>query len=73
VNAKRIYRVISVYGLPLQRMQMPSRRQRRYDGMVAVPKTNQGWYSAAFEFRRDNCEPLRVTFAPDCCDREAIS
>jgi putative transposase len=26
-----------------------------------------------FEFRCDNGEPLRVTFALDCCDREAMS
>ncbi len=29
--------------------------------------------SDGFEFRCDNGEPLRVTFALDCCDREAMS
>lgn len=27
----------------------------------------------SIEFRCDNGEPLRVTFALDCCDREAMS
>lgn len=40
---------------------------------VAVGKTNQRWCSDGLEFRCDNGEPLRVTFALDCCDREAMS
>jgi len=38
-----------------------------------VPRSNQQWCSDGFEFRCDSDEPLRVTFAPDCCDREAMS
>ncbi|EFP9937577.1 hypothetical protein HLQ26_003766, partial [Shigella sonnei] len=30
---------------------------------------NQRWCSDGFEFRCDNGEKLRVTFALDCCDR----
>ncbi|EFZ3562650.1 DDE-type integrase/transposase/recombinase, partial [Escherichia coli] len=30
------------------------------------------WCSDGFEFRCDNGEKLRVTFALDCCDREAL-
>ncbi|MCC8397344.1 IS3 family transposase [Paraburkholderia sp. MMS20-SJTR3] len=73
VNAKRVYRVMRVHGLLLQRRPSPPRPQRRHDGKVAVAKSNQRWCSDGFEFRCDNGEPLRVTFALDCCDREAMS
>ena len=52
---------------------MPPRSQRRHDGKVTVGKSNQRWCSDGFEFRCDNGEPLRVTFALDCGDREAMS
>ena len=70
VNAKRVYRVMRVHGLLLQRRPVPPRQPRRHDGKVAVGKSNQRWCSDGFEFRCDNGEPLRVTFALDCCDRE---
>lgn len=73
VNAKRVYRVMRVHGLLLQRRPLRPSIQRRHDGKVAVPKSNQRWCSDGFEFRCDNGEPLRVTFALDCCDREAMS
>ncbi|MBI0360540.1 IS3 family transposase [Burkholderia oklahomensis] len=73
VNAKRVYRVMRVHGLLLQPKALPPRPQRRHDGKVAVAKSNQRWCSDGFEFRCDNGEPLRVTFALDCCDREAMS
>ena len=73
VNAKRVYRVMRVHGLLLERRPTPPRPQRRHDGKVAVAKSNQRWCSDGFEFRCDNGEPLRVTFALDCCDREAMS
>nr|WP_251000629.1 hypothetical protein [Escherichia coli] len=41
-------------------------------GRVAVKESNQRWCSDGFEFCRDNGERLRVTFALDCCDREAL-
>jgi putative transposase len=66
VNAKRLYRVMRVHGLLLQRKPAPPRLQRRHDGKVAVAKSNQRWCSDGFEFRCDNREPLRVTFALDC-------
>ncbi len=40
----------------------------RWRGRAAT----SGWCSDGFEFRRDSGEPLRVTFALDCCDREAM-
>ena len=73
VNVKHVYRVMRVHGLLLQRHARPPRPQRRHDGKVAVAKGNQRWCSDGFEFRCDNGEPLRVTFALDCCGREAMS
>ncbi|MBU9313230.1 IS3-like element ISBcen6 family transposase [Burkholderia multivorans] len=72
-NAKRIYRVMRTHGLLMQRRPIPPRPQRRHDGKVAVERSNQRWCSDGFEFRCDNGEPLRVTFALDCCDREVMS
>jgi putative transposase len=73
VNAKRVYRVMRMHGLLLERRPMQPRPKRRHDGKVAVAKSNQRWCSDGFEFRCDNGEPLRVAFALDCCDREAMS
>jgi putative transposase len=73
VNAKRVYRVMRTHGLLLQRRPVPPQVQRRHDGKVAVPRSNRRWCSDGFEFRCENGEPLRVTFALDCCDREAMS
>lgn len=39
---------------------------------MAVGENNQRWCSDGFESRCDNGEKLRVTFALDCCDREAF-
>lgn len=73
VNVKRIYRVMRVHGLLLERRPKRPSITRRHDGRVAVGKSNQRWCSDGFEFRCENGEPLRVTFALDCCDREAMS
>ncbi|MGC8210099.1 IS3 family transposase [Ralstonia pseudosolanacearum] len=72
INHKRIYRVMRDQQLLLRR---PGARRdrRRHDGRVAVDRSNQRWCSDGFEFRCDDGTPLRVTFALDCCDREAIS
>ncbi|MCG1041015.1 IS3 family transposase, partial [Mycetohabitans sp. B7] len=73
VNAKRVYRVMRTHALLMQRRPQLPRAQRRHDGKVAVERSNQRWCSDGFEFRCDNGQVLRVTFALDCCDREAIS
>ena len=39
---------------------------------MAVGESNQRCCSDGFEFNCDNWEKLRVTFALDCCDREAL-
>ena len=46
--------------------------KRAHTGRVAVKESNQRWCSDGFEFCCDNGERRRVTFALDCCDREAL-
>lgn len=72
VNAKRVYRIMRAHNLPLERKPADPRRKRAYKGRVAVAESNRRWCSDGFEFRCDNGEKLRVTFAQDCCDREII-
>ena len=73
MNAKRVYRVMRDHALPLERKRVLARIERRHDGRVAVDNSNPRWCSDGFEFRCDNGEPLRMTFALDCCDREAMT
>lgn len=71
VNAKRIYRVMSENNLLLERKNLP-RTSRAHNGKVAVEQSNMRWCSDGFEFNCDDGDKLRVTFALDCCDREAM-
>ncbi|WP_087129214.1 IS3 family transposase [Caballeronia concitans] len=73
VNAKRVYRVMRRHGLLLERRPRQVSSTRRHDGKVAVDRSNVRWCSDGFEFRCDDGAPLRVVFALDCCDREAMS
>jgi putative transposase len=69
-NRKRIYRVMKVHGLLLQRHSGASRA-----GVMTARSpstTNVRWCSDGFEIACDNAEKVRVAFALDCCDREAI-
>lgn len=70
-NPKRIYRVMKVHGLLLQRHSGRG-EERRHDGRVAVDQRNTRWCSDALEIGCDNGEKVRVAFALDCCDREAM-
>ncbi|VED37805.1 IS2 element protein [Escherichia coli] len=73
INAKRVYRIMRQNALLLERKKPLYRhRKRAHTGKVAVKESNQRWCSDGFEFRCDNGEKLRVTFALDCCDREAL-
>ncbi|MBU9385869.1 IS3 family transposase, partial [Burkholderia gladioli] len=72
VNVKRVYRVMHRHGLLLERRRHAA-STRRHEGKVAVDKSNVRWCSDGFEFRCDDGVPLRVVFALDCCDREAMS
>lgn len=70
-NHKRVYRVMKEHGLLLQRH--AGGAERRHDGTIAVDRSDLRWCSDAFEVACDNGERVRVAFALDCCDREAMS
>ncbi|WP_279940706.1 IS3 family transposase [Escherichia coli] len=72
INAKRVYRIMRQNALLLERKTAVPPSKRAHTGKVAVKESNQQWCSDGFEFRCDNGEKLRVTFALDCCDREAL-
>ncbi len=72
INAKRIYRIMRQNALLLGGNPAVPPSKRAHTGRVAVKESNQRWCSDGFEFRCDNGEKLRVTFALDCCDREAL-
>ncbi|WIB94600.1 IS3 family transposase [Escherichia coli] len=72
INAKRIYRIMRQNALLLERKTAVPPSKRAHTGRVAVKESNQRWCSDGFEFCCDNGERLRVTFALDCCDREAL-
>ncbi len=71
-NHKRVYRVMKARGLLLQR-HAGGVEARRHDGRIAVDRSNLRWCSDGFELGCDNGEKVRIAFALDCCDREAIS
>ena len=70
-NHKRVYRVMKVHGLLLQ-PHAGGVEERRHDGRIAVDRSNLRWCSDGFEIGCDNGEKVRVAFALDCCDREAL-
>ena len=70
-NVKRVYRVMKVHGLLLQRH--AGGEERRHEGRIAVDARNTRWCSDGLEIGCDNGERVRVAFALDCCDREAMS
>ncbi|WP_171763929.1 IS3-like element IS2 family transposase [Shigella flexneri] len=72
INAKRVYRIMRQNALLLERKPAVPPSKRAHTGRVAVKESNQRWCSDGFEFCCDNGERLHVTFALDCCDREAL-
>jgi putative transposase len=72
VNVKRVYRIMKVHGLLLER-HTGTGGERRHDGRVAVDRPDTRWCSDAFEIGCDNGERIRIAFTLDCCDREAIT
>ncbi len=72
VNAKRVYRIMRDHRLLLTRSGVRW-DNRRHDGRIAVDRSDYRWCSDGFEFRCEDDVALRVTFALDCCDREALS
>ena len=73
VNPKRVYRVMRDYRLLLRRHTGRPLDTRSHDGRIAVGESNRRWCSDGFEIACDNRERVRVAFALDCCDREAMS
>jgi transposase InsO family protein len=73
VNHKRLYRVMREAGWLLARHTGRPIDSRAHDGKIAVEESNRRWCSDGFEIGCDNAERVRVAFALDCCDREAMS
>ena len=57
-NHKRVYRVMKVHGLLLQRH--AGGAERRHDGRIAVEQPDLRWCSDAFEVACENGERVRV-------------
>lgn len=72
INAKRVYRIMRQNALLLERKPEIPLSKRAHTGKVTVGESNQWWCSDGFGFNCDNGEKLRVTFALDCCDCEAL-
>lgn len=71
VNPKRVYRLMKMGGLLLQRGS--GRPVRAHEGRVMMEHSNCRWCSDAFEIGCWSKERVRVAFSLDCCDREIIS
>ena len=67
-----VSRVLGVSRAQLTLHDKPSRPQLEHKGRISMEESDQRWCSDGFEFGCDDGEKLRVTFALDCCDREAI-
>lgn len=72
VNAKRLYRIMSKHNLLLLHGKL-ARPKREHKGKIAVAESDMRRCSDGFGFGCDNGEKLRITFALDCYDREAIN
>lgn len=72
-NPKRVYRVMREHDLLTRRRSTRRPYPGRHTGQVAVAESNQRWCSDGFEFRCDNGQVVRATFALDCSDREVMS
>jgi putative transposase len=71
VNHKRAYRLMKANKLLLERF--TARPTRTHDGQVITLKSDLRWCSDSFELRCFNGDKVFVTFALDCCDREAMA
>lgn len=72
LNHKRLYRLMAQNGLLLQRYtgKPPG---RAHDGKIITIRPNLRWTSDGFEIPCWNGEVVRVAFALDTCDREAMA
>ena len=71
-NHKRVFRVMQVHDLLLQR-HAGGVEEHRHQGRIAVAVSNRRWCADGFEIGCDNGERVRIAFSLDCCDREAMS
>ena len=71
VNHKRVYRIMRLHGLLLTR-HTGRQPERAHDGKVITIRRNLRWSADGFEIACTNAETVRVVFAIDCCDREAM-
>jgi len=71
VNHKRVYRIMKMNNLLLQRH--TGRAVRIHEGTVTMLRSNHRWCSDAFEIACWNGDRVRVAFSMDCCDREIMS
>jgi len=72
VNVKRIYRVMKIHGLLLNR-HTGTGEECRHDGRVAVDRSDTRWCSDGFKIACDNGERVRIVFTLDCCDRGTLA
>lgn len=71
INPKRIYRIMKVNNLLLQRH--GQRPARVHDGKIITLKSNLRWCSDHFSLQCWNGDQVHVVFALDCHDREILS
>lgn len=71
VNQKRVYRIMAMHHLLLQRH--TGRPIRLHEGTIMTQESNRRWCSDVFEIGCENGERVRVVFTMDCRDREIIS
>ena len=71
VNHKRIYRVMKLNSLLLQKH--TGRPIHPHEGTIITLTSNMRWCSDIFEIGCWNGERVRVVFALDCSDREILS
>ncbi len=72
INHKRVYRLMQMHGLLLER-HSGRRPGRVHDGKVVVIASNRRWCSDALEFTCWNGEIVRAAFVIDAHDREVIA
>lgn len=71
VNHKRVYRIMAMNHLLLQRH--TGRPTRTHNGEIITLKSNTRWCSDVFAIQCWNGELVWVAFSLDCCDREVMS
>jgi putative transposase len=71
VNHKRVYRLMNIHNLLLQKH--TGRPVRLHEGKIITLRSNMRWCSDVFEIACWNRERIRVAFCMDCADREVLS